>query len=177
MGRVADDSPLHDARVLVRRSRALLRTAQGRAAAPELSRETLGALLRLSGPARDAQVLRAFWSRFRAVEGRLRRVRRVRTDDARALRRALARLRRRVRRLRARETGRRMHRVRVAAKELRYLLESAGDRPGFPKARALKAAQTALGTVRDLDLVLETARRERRKALAAARHIWKSLPR
>lgn len=176
MGRLGG-SALHDARVLVRRARALLRTREGRAAGPRLGRPALAALLRRSGAARDAEVLASFWRGFRTLEPELRRVRRTRTADAQALEAALERLRRRVRRLRGRETPRRMHRVRVAAKELRYLLEAAGERPGFPALKTLKEAQDRLGLAHDLDLAVAAARRERKAARAAARHIWKSLPR
>ncbi|OYV69272.1 MAG: hypothetical protein B7Z67_09755 [Acidiphilium sp. 21-60-14] len=89
-----------------------------------------------------------------------------------------------------------LHKARVAAKKLRYILEALGKVPrGLPAPAALRGLQTALGDVHDRDVIagdvaalersaalaaprrsaLARLARERRQLLLRARRGWKSL--
>jgi CHAD domain-containing protein len=64
------------------------------------------------------------------------------------------------------------HRLRIAFKKYRYLLENLLPSHYCSDAKTLMAVQNALGTYHDLEFLREFIRRNRRHLTAAGRHKW-----
>ncbi|MBI5203244.1 MAG: CHAD domain-containing protein [Elusimicrobia bacterium] len=182
----SDHEELHRFRVALRRLIVFLRDYDELLGLPESIRSKLRKALKETGAVRDAQVERLWlehspfkrsgigreipaldkglWRRFDKAAARLDRAledvdigrRTFRKASLRAARRRLRRLKRRLAGLKARPSGRALHRARISVKHLRYLLESLDELPdGMPAIAALMRLQSTLGAIHDREVLTE----------------------
>lgn len=133
---------------------ALVASAAARREALSVDRAMLSELDRLA-----ARLRRTFRDSGKAASDEERFRRRV---EKKARRRALE-ARERLERMGQEPAAKALHKARIAAKRLRYLIEPVGAVPGLPALEDAKKLQTLLGEIRDRDLIaadLSELRRE-----------------